>query len=309
MWNPITPKTQEERKGGREGRRKEEKGGKKITFYILYNLSGSTFSWWWVGVVQGLILKHLSSFWLKQVLRKTKMWIVLSQNHSFSPADVQVLGELTCPCHGSEAGGWEGPSSPVACGVRTLGVMRGWSLRLWGGCHKHFVQGLTVGSGCRSSDPCRPWRAATCFPVSAHRLVLCHHSTPAETPATFSSPCRPHSSFLSPFQYAAWVVPAHSKKVLSFSWIGLWDSRDEPSPHLQGLTPKEHGARTLTSDLMVPLGPSLSFLFSLSPPLLSLRQEWEVYEFPFPSLMGTLLVWSPLCSPRQSFVVTLDDLL
>lgn len=212
----------------------------------------------------GTDFKASQFFLVKTSPCKTKLWIVLSQNHSFSPADIQVLGELPCPCHGSVTGGWEGPSAPAACGVRALGVMRGWPLGVWGGCHKHLVQGLAAGSGCRSSGPCRPWRAAACFLVSAHRLVLCHHSTPADTPATFSSPCRPHSSFLSPFQYADWVVPAHSKKVLSFSCTGLWDSRDEPSPHLQGLTPKEHGARTLTSDLMPRLGPPLSPLLPLS---------------------------------------------
>ena len=242
------------------------------------------------------------------------MWIVLSQSHSFSPADIRCWGAYLSLSRFCDWG-WEGLRAAAACGVGALAVMRGWPLGLRGGRHKHLLQGLTSGSGCRSSGLCRPWRAATCFPVSSQRLVLCHHSTPAKTPAAFSSPCRPHSSFHSPFQDAARVVPARSNKVLSFSWIGFWDSRDEPSPHLQGLTPKEHEARTLTSDLMPALSPPspsplpLSLLFCLSPPLLCLRQEWEVYEFPFPSLMGALLIWSPLRSPRQSFVVTLDDLL
>ena len=88
------------------------------------------------------------------------MWIVLSQSHSFSPADIRCWGgEPTCPCHGSVTGGerdWE-PRLPAGSGL--------W---LWCGA------GLWGCGVAATSTSCRVWPPAP----AAAALVCADHGEP-----------------------------------------------------------------------------------------------------------------------------------
>lgn len=179
MWNDRSPKTQEERKGGREGGRKEDEGGKKITSYILYNLSGPTFSWWWVGGVQGLILKHLSSFWLKQVLARLKCelssvrtipspswhpgargaYLSLSRFCDWGVRGTECPGCLRGQGSGCDAGlasgcvGWL-PQALRAGSDCWLWMQQLWSLQTM--ASRHLLPGQPSSAGSLSSlNPCR----------------------------------------------------------------------------------------------------------------------------------------------------------
>ena len=240
------------------------------------------------------------------------MWIVLSQSHSFSPADVRCCGAYLS-LHGSVTGGERDgePRLPAGSGL--------W---LWCGA------GLWGCGVAATSSSCRVWPLAP----AAAALVCADHGEPP--PASRSALSGWFSAITQPLQKpqllslhaAVQTAASTALSRMPPGWCQLVLRKfchfPESGSEIQEMSlplifrvwaprsMKPGHTHLISCPLSAPPPPlPLSLLFCLSPPLLPLRQEWEVYEFPFPSLMGTLLIWSPLCSPRQSFVITLDDLL